>query len=77
MFSKINYVAETDRRERRIHFVSISPVVIMRGPKPLYSPENILECFRLSSVVHKHSAYRQACSKTDFRKVIIHAYNFL
>ena len=56
--------------------MSIPLVVIMRGPKALHSPENILECFRLSSVVQKHSAYRQACSKIDFRKVNITCLQF-
>jgi hypothetical protein len=43
----------------------------------LYSLENIMEIFRLYSVVQKRAACRQAGSKTDFRKVILHAYNFL
>jgi len=77
MFSKINDVDEIDSRKRRINCVSLPLVVIMRGLKPIHSSENILECFRLSSVVQKHSAYRKACSKINFRKVSTHAYNIL
>jgi hypothetical protein len=33
LFSKINYVDETDRRKRRINFVSITLVVTTRDPK--------------------------------------------
>jgi hypothetical protein len=52
-------------------------VMVMTGPKPARSFKHFYDAFFSLCVVHKQSACNQACSKTDFHKVHLHAYNYL
>ena len=52
-------------------------VIVMSGPKPLWSFQYFYNASFSLYVVHEQSACRYACSKTDFHKVHLHAYNYL